>query len=144
MNRTYNNFNNFSKRKRRFSAQLNNNNNKNKYIYSNQNDSDIIMKRIKHSSTNADFSTNQDTERIKNYTYSKEPKYSLCKNCFDRKMLEEHTPSFQNDNKEKLVEQFIKENPFYFVDKMNNYEKQRIQSKVDDISYLQRSVLPAY
>ena len=144
MNRTYNNFNNFCKRKRRFSAQLNNNNNKNKYIYSNQNDSDIIMKRIKHSSTNADFSTTQDTERIKNYTYYKEPKYSLCKNCFDRKMLEEHTPSFQNDNKEKLVEQFIKENPFYFVDKMNNYEKQRIQSKVDDISYLQRSVLPAY
>ena len=151
LNKTYNNFNSLSQRKRRFSSQLNNNinknkNNKNKYIYENQKDSDIIMKRIKHSSTNADFYKNDNKERLTNFSCNNEFPYSVCKNCFDRKMLEEHTPSFQNEsyNKDKLVQKFIKENPFYFVDKMNNFEKQRIQSKVDDISYRQRSVLPAY
>jgi hypothetical protein len=62
-------------------------------------------------------------------------------------MLEEKFPSLSKsmvNNKEKLVDEFINENPFYFIDKMNNFEKKRIQSNLDNLSVKQRNVLPVY
>ena len=62
-------------------------------------------------------------------------------------MLEEKFPSLSKsmvNNKEKLVDEFINENPFYFIDKMNNFEKKRIQSNLDNLSIKQRNVLPIY
>jgi hypothetical protein len=62
-------------------------------------------------------------------------------------MLEEKFPSLSKsmvNNKEKLVDEFINENPFYFIDKMNNFEKKRIQSNLENLSAKQRNVLLVY
>ena len=148
INKTYNNFNTFYKRKKRsISTEPNNyyNNYKNKYINENQKDSEIFSNRIRHSSTNVNSGKKQ---KKNNLTYANEnsPNY-VCKNCFDKKMLEEKFPSLSKsmvNNKEKLVDEFINENPFYFIDKMNNFEKKRIQSNLDNLSVKQRNVLPVY
>jgi hypothetical protein len=148
INKTYNNFNTFYKRKKRsISTEPNNyyNNYKNKYINENQKDSEIFDNRIRHSSTNVNSGKKQ---KKNNLTYANEnsPNY-VCKNCFDKKMLEEKFPSLSKsmvNNKEKLVDEFINENPFYFIDKMNNFEKKRIQSNLDNLSVKQRNVLPVY
>ena len=148
INKTYNNFNTFYKRKKRsISTEPNNyyNNYKNKYINENQKDSEIFGNRIRHSSTNENSGKKQ---KRNNLTYANEnsPNY-VCKNCFDKKMLEEKFPSLSKsmvNSKEKLVDEFINENPFYFIDKMNNFEKKRIQSNLDNLSVKQRNVLPVY
>ena len=86
-------------------------------------------------------------ERITNVSYSlKTPKY-VCNNCFDKEMLEGQMPSLSNsviNSKELLAEKFINENPFYFIDKMKDIEKKRIQNKIDNLTQKQRSVLPIY
>jgi len=148
INKTYNNFNTFYKRKKRsISTEPNNyyNNYKKNYINENQKDSEIFGNRIRHSSTNVNSGKKQ---KRNNLTYANEnsPNY-VCKNCFDKKMLEEKFPSLSKsmvNNKEKLVDEFINENPFYFIDKMNNFEKKRIQSNLDNLSVKQRNVLPVY
>jgi hypothetical protein len=148
INKTYNNFNSFYKRKKRsISTEPNNDyiNYKNKYINENQKDSELLNNRIRHSSTNVNSNKKQ---RKNNLTYAND--YSsnyVCKNCFDKKMLEEKFPSLSKsmiNSKEKLVDQFINENPFYFIDKMNNLEKKRIQSNLDNLSFKQRNVIPIY
>ena len=148
INKTYNNFNIFYKRKKRsISTEPNNyyNNYKNKYINENQKDSEIFGNRIRHSSTNVNSGKKQ---KKNNLTYSNENSSNyVCKNCFDKKMLEEKFPSLSKsmvNSKEKLVDEFINENPFYFIDKMNNFEKKRIQSNLDNLSFKQRNVLPVY
>ena len=148
INKTYNNFNSFYKRKKRsISTEPNNDyiNYKNKYINENQKDSELFNNRIRHSSANVNSNKKQ---RKNNLTYAND--YSsnyVCKNCFDKKMLEEKFPSLSKsmiNSKEKLVDQFINENPFYFIDKMNNLEKKRIQSNLDNLSFKQRNVIPIY
>jgi hypothetical protein len=136
-NKSYSNFNSFYKRKKRYlSTDMNEqkyyNNN---YITDNNfNESDILKYKLRKSSTNKIY----DKKNLSLPIY-------VCQNCFDKEMLEEKRPSLYNDNrKEILREQFIKQNPYYFIDKMNNFEKRRIQKKIDDMSNKQRSVLPAY
>ena len=154
-NKSYTNFNSFYKRKKRyFSTEENVNNNSNnyynnnnnfnynKYLIENTKESEIILKKIRQNSTIA-----YPKERMTNITYSiTTPKY-VCKNCFDKEMLEGQSPSISNSvihRKEILAEKFINENPFYFVDKMRNFEKKRIQKKIDTLSEKQRQVLPVY
>ena len=148
INKTYNNFNSFYKRKKRsISTEPNNDyiNYKNKYINENQKDSELLNNRIRHSSTNVNSNKKQ---RKNNLTYANDCSSNyVCKNCFDKKMLEEKFPSLSKsmiNSKEKLVDQFINENPFYFIDKMNNLEKKRIQSNLDNLSFKQRNVIPIY
>lgn len=148
INKTYNNFNSFYKRKKRsISTEPNNDyiNYKNKYINENQKDSELFNNRIRHSSTNVNSNRKQ---RKNNLTYANDCSSNyVCKNCFDKKMLEEKFPSLSKsmvNSKEKLVDQFINENPFYFIDKMNNLEKKRIQSNLDNLSFKQRNVIPIY
>jgi len=148
INKTYNNFNSFYKRKKRsISTEPNNDyiNYKNKYINENQKDSELFNNRIRHSSTNVNSNKKQ---RKNNLTYANDCSSNyVCKNCFDKKMLEEKFPSLSKsmiNSKEKLVDQFINENPFYFIDKMNNLEKKRIQSNLDNLSFKQRNVIPIY
>ena len=44
----------------------------------------------------------------------------LCKNCFDKKMLENESSRYMKmDEKEYL----LNENPFYFIDKMSDNEE---------------------
>ena len=148
INKTYNNFNSFYKRKKRsISTEPNNDyiNYKNKYINENQKDSELLNNRIRHSSTNVNSNKKQ---RKNNLTYANDCSSNyVCKNCFDKKMLEEKFPSLSKsmiNSKEKLVDQFINENPFYFIDKMNNLEKKRIQSNLENLSFKQRNVIPIY
>ena len=153
LNKSYTNFNSFYKRKKRYFSteentcnnsnnNYNNNYNYNKYLNENAKDSEIIYKKIRQNSTIAN-----PKERLTNITYSiTTPKY-VCKNCFDKEMLEGQSSSLSNsviNSKELLAERFINENPFYFVDKMRNFEKKRIQTKIDTLSQKQRMVLHAY
>ena len=145
---------NLNKRKKRSLSTEPNDDKENKYISQNQKDNDLIINRIKHSSTKANSvkkekkDKDKDKGKIYNITYENNisPEY-VCKNCYDKKMLEEKLSSLSKsmiDNKEKLVDQFINENPFYFVDKMSDLEKKRIQKKLDNLSNKQRNVLPVY
>ena len=139
-NKSYSNFNSFYKRrkKRYLSTDMENKKNYNQYYYITDNtnsEPNIFSKKMNRSSTN------------KNY-YEKMNKslpIQVCQTCFDKEMLEEQRPYIPIDNrKEELREQFIKQNPFIFIDKMNQFEKRRIQQKVDNMSNIQRSVIPAY
>ena len=150
INKTYNNFNTFYKRKKRNLSTEPNTNKGNKYINENQKDNDLIVNRIRHSSTNINSGKKDKGKKAFNLTYENNnyisPNY-VCNNCFDKKMLEEKLPSLSKrmvNSKEKLVDQFINENPFYFVDKMNDLEKKRIQTRLDNLSKKQRNVLPIY
>ena len=70
---------------------------------------------------------------------------ALCKNCFDRKMLEEESPKNQEIDKiEYLNNKFINENPFYFIDKMSDNEKNRINEKIESNSNKQRLAFANY
>ena len=63
----------------------------------------------------------------------------LCKNCFDKKMLEEENPKNKEiDRIEYLNNKFINENPYYFIDKMSENEKRRITDKIESNSNKQR------
>ena len=136
-NKSYSNFNSFYKRKKRYlSTDMNEPKYYNKdYITDNNfNESYILKYKLRKSSTNKIY----DKKSLSLPIY-------VCQNCFDKEMLEEKRPSLYIDNrKEILREQFIKQNPYYFIDKMNNFEKRRIQKKIDDMSNKQRSVLPLY
>ena len=74
--------------------------------------------------------------------------YLICKSCFDRKMLEDENEkngnNFPIDQKEYLNDKFINENPFYFIDKINDDEKKRINDKIESNSYKQRLALDNY
>ena len=147
INKTYNNFNSFYKRRKRY-ASTEANLDKINDIQENYKEYDLINKRLRYSCTNVNGGKKLKKEHMTNLTYTNDyPVNMVCKLCFDRKMLDETMPSFSNsinNRKEILIERFIKENPFYFVDKMNNIEKKRIQSKLDYLSNKQRRVLPIY
>ena len=65
----------------------------------------------------------------------------LCKNCFDKKMLENESPGYMKmDEKEYL----LNENPFYFIDKMSDNEKKRINEKIASNSNKQRLAYANY
>ena len=138
-NKSYSNFNSFYKRKKRYLSIDTKDQENNKEYYhitdNNNSESNIFLKKINRSSTN------------KNY-YEKKNKslpIHVCQTCFDKEMLEEVRPFIPIDNrKEKLREKFIKQNPFIFQDKMNEFEKRRIQEKVDNMTNIQRSVIPTY
>ena len=69
----------------------------------------------------------------------------LCRNCFDKKMLEEENQKNKEIDKiEYLNDKFMNVNPFYFIDKMNDKEKKRIKDKVESNSYMQRLALENY
>ena len=144
INKSYSNFNTFYKRKKSyFSTEENNrNNSNNKYMNENNEEPDMFYKRMRQNSIKI-----IPEERITNVSYSlKTPKY-VCNNCFDKEMLEGQMPSLSNsviNSKELLAEKFINENPFYFIDKMKDIEKKRIQNKIDNLTQKQRSVLPIY
>lgn len=70
---------------------------------------------------------------------------TLCKNCFDKKMLEEESPKNPEIDKiEYLNNKFINENPFYFIDKMSDNEKKRINEKIESNSNKQRLAFANY
>jgi len=141
-NKSYSNFNSFYKRrkKRYLSSDINDQKNYNNYYYitdsNNNSESNIFLKKMNRSSTNNNYY---------NEKMDKSLPIHVCQTCFDKEMLEEQRPYIPIDNrKEKLREQFIKQNPFIFIDKMNEFEKRRIQQKVDNMSKIQRSVIPTY
>ena len=68
----------------------------------------------------------------------------LCKNCFDKKMLEQEGPNKEIDKIEYLNDKFINENPFYFIDKMSENEKNRINQKIESNSNKQKLALDNY
>ena len=69
----------------------------------------------------------------------------LCKNCFDKKMLEQETPKNKEIDKiEYLNDKFINENPFYFIDKMSENEKKRINQKIESNSNKQKLAFDNY
>ena len=69
----------------------------------------------------------------------------LCRNCFNRKMLEDqNTNTKEIDKIEYLNDKFINENPFYFIDKMSDNEKKRINDKIESNSNKQRLALANY
>ena len=69
----------------------------------------------------------------------------LCKNCFDKKMLEnERAKNKEIDKIEYLNNKFINENPFYFIDKMSDKEKKRINDKIESNSNKQRLACDNY
>lgn len=74
--------------------------------------------------------------------------YLYCKNCFDKKMLEKENEKNGNsisiDKKELLNDRFINENPFYFIDKMGDNERKRINDKIESNSNKQRLALANY
>ena len=129
-NKSYSNFNSFYKRrkKRYLSSDINDQKNYNNYYYitdsNNNSESNIFLKKMNRSSTNNNYY---------NEKMDKSLPIHVCQTCFDKEMLEEQRPYIPIDNrKEKLREQFIKQNPFIFIDKMNEFEKRRIQQKVDN------------
>lgn len=74
--------------------------------------------------------------------------YLFCKACFDKKMLEKENEKNGNslsiDKKELLNDRFINENPFYFIDKMGDNERKRINDKIESNSNKQRLALENY
>ena len=112
------------------------------------------------SKTTQNINNNKDIESNKNdlnkkhnrnssYDIKIEPKTKeinlLCKNCFDRKMLENEKPeNTEVDRIEYLNNKFINENPFYFIDKMNDNEKKRINDKIESNSNKQRLAFANY
>ena len=74
--------------------------------------------------------------------------YLFCKTCFDKKMLEKENEKNGNslyiDKKELLNDRFINENPFYFIDKMGDNERKRINDKIESNSNKQRLALANY
>lgn len=68
----------------------------------------------------------------------------LCRNCFDQKMLEGSQFNKGVDKIEYLNNKFINENPFYFIDKMSDNEKKRINDKIESNSNKQRLALSNY
>jgi hypothetical protein len=74
--------------------------------------------------------------------------YWFCKTCFDKKMLEKENEKNGNklpiDRKELLNDRFINENPFYFIDKMGDNERKRINDKIESNSNKQRLALANY
>ena len=140
INSSYGNFNSFYKRKKRYSSSEANIPKKN-YIENNLNEPDIIINRIRQNSTNVNSGRKN---KITNLTYNKSLPNFVCDVCFDKKMLEEKIPRSNVNRKELLAEKFINENPFYFIDKMNDIEKKRIQTKLDNQTNKQRLVLSIY
>lgn len=111
----------FTKEKRYLSTDMNEPKYYNKdYITDNNfNESYILKYKLRKSSTNKIY----DKKSLSLPIY-------VCQNCFDKEMLEEKRPSLYIDNrKEILREQFIKQNPYYFIDKMNNFEKEEFRKK---------------
>ena len=139
-NKSYSNFNSFCKRKKKYlSTDTKDQKNYNQLynITDNSNsESNPFLKKMNRSSTNKNYYN----EKI-----NKSLPIHVCQTCFDKEMLEEVRPFIPVDKrKEKLREQFIKQNPFIFQDKMNNFEKRRIQQKVENMTNIQRSVIPTY
>ena len=139
-NKSYSNFNSFCKRKKKYlstDTKAQKNYNQLYYITDNSNsESNPFLKKMNRSSTNKNYYN----EKI-----NKSLPIHVCQTCFDKEMLEEVRPFIPVDKrKEKLREQFIKQNPFIFQDKMNNFEKRRIQQKVENMTNIQRSVIPTY
>ena len=136
-NKSYSNFNSFYKRKKRYlSNDINETKNyNNNYITDNTfSESNIFSYKMDRTSTN------KNSDKI-----NKSLPVYVCQTCFDKEMLEETMPSILKDNRKDILrEKFIKQNPFIFIDKMNNFEKRRIQNKVDNMTKIQRSVIPAY
>jgi len=139
-NKSYSNFNSLCKRKKKYlSTDTKDQKNYNQLynITDNSNsESNPFLKKMNRSSTNKNYYN----EKI-----NKSLPIHVCQTCFDKEMLEEVRPFIPVDKrKEKLREQFIKQNPFIFQDKMNNFEKRRIQQKVENMTNIQRSVIPTY
>ena len=128
-NREKENLNNniYNKTKRPNSID-NNNINKNS-LYNNE-----FKGNNKKMNRNSSYDNNLNNENL-----------TLCKNCFDRKMLEEEIPTNQEIDKiEYLNNKFINENPFYFIDKMSDNEKKRINEKIESNSNKQRLAFANY
>ena len=133
MNKSHHNFNKlFNKKKQRCISTEANTNNNPKYKY--------------YSSTNANSVEKTPKGKITNLTYSIEAPNYVCNNCYNKKLIQDKDSnlSYQMNNKELLANKFINENPFYFVDQMNQMEKKRIQKKLDNLSTKQRLALSIY
>ena len=137
---------NINKRNRSIDSNSYYNENKkyNKLNYTNDNFNSRINRSIDYESRNEN--RNQKMNRInRNTSYDGSTNTNeklislLCKNCFDKKMLENENPRHkQMDEKEYLNDKFINENPFYFIDKMSDNEKKRINEKIASNSNKQR------
>lgn len=122
------------------------NNTKDKENFNNNISSDTNRTKSIDNKNNNYFNNNEYKENNKktnrNSSYdnkSNKDKFILCTNCFDKKMLEEESPkNMEMDKKEYLNNKFINENPFYFIDKMSDNEKKRINEKIASNSNKQR------
>ena len=142
LNKSHNNFNClFKKKPRSISTEVNNNyNNKNK------NDDNNYIPKMHYSSTNANSVQTSPKGKISNLKYKIEAPNYVCNNCYNKKLIQDKEPSssYRMNNQELLTDKFINENPFYFVDQMNQMEKKRIQKKLDNLSNKQRLALSMY
>ena len=88
---------------------------------------------------------NRNSSFDNKYNTSENVANLLCKNCFDKKMLEQETPKNNEIDKiEYLNDKFINENPFYFIDKMSENEKKRINQKIESNSNKQKLAFDNY
>ena len=123
------------------------NENSNNYVYNLPKRSNSIDNNNENSLKNNQFKDNN--KRInRNRSYDNNlnnDNLTLCKNCFDKKMLEEESPKKPEIDKiEYLNNKFINENPFYFIDKMSDNEKKRINEKIESNSNKQRLAFANY
>ena len=128
------------------------NNNKNNGNYKNNNYNNYINNYQKYNrNSNRE---NQTLRSTRNSSFDNKSRasdyftYLFCKTCFDKKMLEKENEKNGNslyiDKKELLNDRFINENPFYFIDKMGDNERKRINDKIESNSNKQRLALANY
>ena len=130
--------NNYRKKPRCISTEVNNTNKNNK--------NKKFKLKPSHSSTNVNSANKSPKKNLYNNTYSIEIPNYLCDNCYNQKLLQEKYPylSYSMNNKELLTDKFINENPFYFIDQMKHDEKNRIHKRIDKLSTKQKLALSMY
>ena len=132
-----------------------NNNNNNEYNKSNNNirytNNNYTINNINDQHDYQTIKENKIKKINRNSSFDNKIKISdnitnlLCRNCFDRKMLEDqNNNTTEIDKIEYLNDKFINENPFYFIDKMSDNEKKRINDKIESNSNKQRLALANY
>jgi hypothetical protein len=110
----------------------------NNISYNKTHSTNIINKNTKYNNKKNNRNSSYDNKNKKKDNI----KNLLCTNCFDLKMLEDQdNKANEIDRKEQLNERFILENPFYFIDVMNEKEKNRIKEKIDYNTNRQRLAL---
>ena len=65
----------------------------------------------------------------------------ICDNCYNNKLAAKNLKKLDPPEKEKLRKNFLKVNPFIFQDQMNDFQKQKLNDKKNDLENLQAQAL---